>query len=67
MSVSAVASRLVHTPSSSCRPGTGGMTGSEPVAITTWSAVCSWSPTVTRPGPVSRAVPRRTSMPRCFR
>ena len=34
-----VTSRLVQIPSSSRRPGTGGMTGSEPVATTTWLAV----------------------------
>ena len=38
-SVSPVASRLVHTPSRPCRPGTGGTTASEPVASTTWRAV----------------------------
>jgi len=34
-----VASRVPHTPSSSRSPGTGGTTGSEPVATTTCSAV----------------------------
>ena len=34
-----VASRLVQTPSSSRRPGMGGMNGSAPLASTTWSAV----------------------------
>ena len=37
-SVSPVASRFVQTPSSSLRPGMGGITGSDPVAITTWAA-----------------------------
>ena len=37
-SVRAVTSRFVQTPSSSRRPGTGGNTGSEPVAITTCRA-----------------------------
>ena len=37
-SLSAVTSRFVQTPSSSSRPGTGGNTGSDPVAITTWEA-----------------------------
>ena len=49
-----VTSRLVHTPSSSRRPGMGGITGSEPVAITTWSAEYVSSPTSTLPGPASR-------------
>ena len=34
-----VASRLVHTPSSSRSPSIGGITGSEPVAITMCSVV----------------------------
>ena len=38
-SVTAVASRFVHTPSSSRSPGIGGITGSEPVASTMCSAV----------------------------
>jgi hypothetical protein len=58
-----VASRFVHTPSSSRNPGTGGITGSEPVAITISRAVYTASPTATRPGPSSRPAPRSTSMP----
>ena len=42
-SVRPVASRFVQMPSSSRRPGTGGITASEPVAITTWSAECGSS------------------------
>ena len=38
-SVSPVTSRSVHSPGSSRRPGTGGMTGSDPVATTMCSAV----------------------------
>ena len=37
-SVSPVTSRFVQMPSTSRRPGTGGITGSDPVAITTWGA-----------------------------
>ena len=58
-----VTSRLVHTPSSSRRPATGGMTGSEPVASTTCRAVCRAPLTSTTPGPASRPVPRSRSMP----
>ena len=46
-----VASRFVQTPSSSRRPGIGGITGSEPVAITMCvGGVGRRSPTSTRPG-----------------
>ena len=58
-----VASRLVQTPSSSRRPGTGGTTGSAPFARTTWSAVWRTPSTSTTPGPASRPVPRSRSMP----
>ncbi len=63
MAVMAVTSRLVHTPSSSRRPGTGGMTGSEPVATTTCRAVWRTPSTSTAPGPASAPVPRSRSMP----
>ena len=59
----AVTSRLVHTPSSSRRPGTGGMTGSEPVATTMCRAVCAVPSTSTTPGPARTPVPRSRSMP----
>ena len=36
-----VASRFDQTPSSSRKPGIGGTIGSEPVATTTFSAVCA--------------------------
>ena len=44
-----VASRLVQMPSSSRRPGIGGMNGSAPLASTTWSAVCATPSTSTAP------------------
>ena len=58
-----VTSRLVQTPSSSRRPGTGGTTGSAPFASTTWSAVWRTPSTSTTPGPASRPLPRSRSMP----
>ena len=58
----AVTSRLVHTPSSSRRPGTGGMTASAPVATTTCRAVYRTSFTSTTPGPASAPLPRSRSM-----
>jgi hypothetical protein len=60
--VIAVASRLVQTPSSSRRPGTGGTIGSEPVATTTCSAVCLTPSTSTTPVPASRALARSSVM-----
>ena len=52
-----VTSRLVQTPSSSRRPGTGGMTGSEPVATTTCLAVCAHAVDLdhARPGELAAA------------
>ena len=47
----------------SARPGTGGTTGSEPVATTTCSAVWGTPSTSTTPTPASRPVPRSRSMP----
>ncbi len=61
--VIAVASRLVQTPSSSRSPGIGGITGSAPLARTTWSAVWRTPSTSTTPRPASRPVPRSRSMP----
>ena len=58
-----VASRLVQTPSIPLRPGTGGITGSAPLARTTWPAVWRTPSTSTAPGPASRPVPRSRSMP----
>jgi hypothetical protein len=63
-SVMPVTSRLVHSPGSPARPGTGGMTASAPVASTMFSAVYGVPSTVTRPGPSSRPLPRMMSMPR---
>ena len=58
-----VTSRLLQTPSSSRRPGTGGTTGSAPFARTIWSAVWRTPSTSTTPGPASRPVPRSRPMP----
>ena len=58
-----VASRFVHTPSSSSSPGIGGMNGSAPVATTMCSAVWRTPSTSTAPGPASFPVPRSSLMP----
>jgi len=61
-----VTSRLVHSPSSSRSPGTGGMIESAPVATTTCRAVCRSPSTSTTPVPASRPLPRSSRMPLVF-
>jgi len=58
-----VTSRLVHRPSSSARPSTGGMMGRDPVASTMRSARNARPSTSTTPGPAMRPPPRMRVMP----
>ena len=64
MSAVVVASRFVHT-SIPSRPSMSGRTGSDPVAMTTWSASSSSPSASARPGPASRAAPLITVAPAC--
>ena len=58
-----VTSRFVQTPSSSRSPSIGGITGSEPVAITMSAAVWVSPPTSIVPGATIRPSPRMMSIP----
>ncbi len=58
-----VASRFVHTSSSSSSPSIGGMSGSDPVAMISLSVSSSFPSISTSPDSLMRASPRRSSAP----